>query len=65
MSRNQSNPMLDRVLGRNFNEMFATIPSPPPVEKDPGVIDVTPDTIADREMVAKIREVTDTMGGAK
>ena len=33
-----------------------TIPAPIPPERDPGVIDVSPETLADRQQVAQIRD---------
>lgn len=46
----------DARLERQFSEHLATIPAPLPPKRDPGVVDVTPDTLGDRATVAHIRE---------
>jgi hypothetical protein len=59
---------LHAVIGPDFHRLFAGIPTPEapmpyvtipadlPPERDPGVVDVTPETVADRATVTNIRE---------
>lgn len=46
----------DAGMESQFLQNLATIPAPLDPAKDPGVIDVTPETLGERATVAHIRE---------
>lgn len=58
-------PSVERILGQDFPELFATIPAPLPLEQQRGIIDVTAETIADRDVVAKVRQELAAMERAR